>query len=125
MILETIILPALVPAAIDMIRTTVNRVVGVKAQTVDEVIQLRNSEVEKLKALAEMDNPGGTPSQWVIDLRGSFRYILAGVTICSAVTTLYVPGVPEVLFDYSWQAASAVFSFLFGEHIMLRIKNKE
>lgn len=125
MILETIILPALVPAAIDMIRTTVNRVVGVKAQTVDEVIQLRNSEVEKLKALAEMDNPGGTPSQWVIDLRGSFRYILAGVTICAAVTTLYVPGVPEVLFDYSWQAASAVFSFLFGEHIMLRIKNKE
>jgi hypothetical protein len=125
MILESIILPALVPAAIDMIRTTVTRLVGVKAQTVDEVIQLRNSEVEKLKALAEMDNPGGTPSQWVIDLRGSFRYILAGVTITAAVTTLYVPGVPEVLLDYSWQAASAVFSFLFGEHIMLRIKNKE
>ena len=125
MILESIILPALVPAAIDMIRTTVTRLVGVKAQTVDEVIQLRNSEVEKLKALAEMDNPGGTPSQWVIDLRGSFRYILAGITITAAVTTLYVPGVPEVLFDYSWQAASAVFSFLFGEHIMLRIKNKE
>jgi hypothetical protein len=125
MILESIILPALVPAAIDMVRTTVNRIVGVKAQTVDEVIQLRNSEVEKLKALAEMDNPGGTPSQWVIDLRGSFRYLLAGVTITAAVTTLYVPGVPEVLFDYSWQAASAVFSFLFGEHIMLRIKNKE
>jgi hypothetical protein len=125
MILESIILPALVPAAIDMIRTTVTRLVGVKAQTVDEVIQLRNSEVEKLKALAEMDNPGGTPSQWVIDLRGSFRYILAGITITAAITTLYVPGVPEVLFDYSWQAASAVFSFLFGEHIMLRIKNKE
>jgi hypothetical protein len=125
MILESIILPALVPAAIDMIRTTVNRVVGVKAQTVEEVIQLRNSEVTKLQALAAMDNPGGTPSQWVIDLRGSFRYILAGVTITAAVTTLYVPGVPEVLFDYSWQAASAVFSFLFGEHIMLRIKNKE
>jgi hypothetical protein len=125
MILESIILPALVPAAIDMIRTTVTRLVGVKAQTVDEVIQLRNSEVDKLKALAEMDNPGGTPSQWVIDLRGSFRYILAGITITAAITTLYVPGVPEVLFDYSWQAASAVFSFLFGEHIMLRIKNKE
>jgi hypothetical protein len=125
MILESIILPALVPAAIDMIRTTVTRLVGVKAQTVDEVIQLRSSEVEKLKALAEMDNPGGTPSQWVIDLRGSFRYILAGITITAAITTLYVPGVPEVLFDYSWQAASAVFSFLFGEHIMLRIKNKE
>jgi hypothetical protein len=123
MILESIILPALVPAAIDIVKTTVERIVGVKAQTVDEVIKLRESEVNKLKALAELDNPGGNPSQWVVDLRGSFRYILASLSIISAITTLYIP-TDEIVVNYAWQAASAVFSFLFGEQLVLRMKNK-
>jgi hypothetical protein len=104
MILESIILPALVPAAIDIVKTTVERIVGVKAQTVDEVIKLRESEVNKLKALAELDNPGGNPSQWVVDLRGSFRYILASLSIISAITTLYIP-TDEIVVNYAWQAA--------------------
>ena len=123
MILESIILPALVPAAIDIVKTTVERIVGVKAQTVDEVIKLRESEVNKLKALAELDNPGDNPSQWVVDLRGSFRYILASLSIISAITTLYIP-TDEIVVNYAWQAASAVFSFLFGEQLVLRMKNK-
>lgn len=123
MILESIILPALVPAAIDIVKTTVERIVGVKAQTVDEIIKLRESEVSKLEALAKLDNPGGNPSQWVVDLRGSFRYILASLSIISAITTLYIP-TDEIVVNYAWQAASAVFSFLFGEQLVLRMKNK-
>ena len=123
MILESIILPALVPAAIDIVKTTVERIVGVKAQTVDEVIKLRESEVSKLEALAKLDNTGGNPSQWVVDLRGSFRYILASLSIISAITTLYIP-TDEIVVNYAWQAASAVFSFLFGEQLVLRMKNK-
>ena len=123
MILESIILPALVPAAIDIVKTTVERIVGVKAQTVDEVIKLRESEVSKLEALAKLDNPGGNPSQWVVDLRGSFRYILASLSIILAITTLYIP-TDEIVVNYAWQAASAVFSFLFGEQLVLRMKNK-
>lgn len=122
-ILETLILPALIPAAVDILKTSVGRLVGVKAKTVEEVIQLRNSEVEKLRALSELDKPIGNPSQWVVDLRSSFRYILAGVSIVASVTTLYIPGVPELLIDYSWQATGAIFSFLFGEHLVLNVKN--
>lgn len=122
-ILETLILPALIPAAVDILRTTVGRVVGARAQTVEEVIQLRNSEVEKLKAIAELDRPIGSPSQWVVDLRASFRYILAGISIVASVSTLYIPGVPELLIDYSWQATGAIFSFLFGEHLVLNVKS--
>ena len=122
-ILETLILPALIPAAVDILRTTVGRVVGARAQTVEEVIQLRNSEVEKLKAIAELDRPIGNPSQWVVDLRASFRYILAGISIVASVTTRYIPGVPELLIDYSWQATGAIFSFLFGEHLVLNVKS--
>lgn len=122
-ILETLILPALIPAAVDIVRTSVGRLVGAKAQTVEEVIQLRNSEVEKLKAIAELDRPIGNPSQWVVDLRASFRYILAGVSIVASVTTLYIPGVPDLLIDYSWQATGAIFSFLFGEHLVLNVKS--
>lgn len=122
-ILETLILPALIPAAVDILRTTVGRVVGARAQTVEEVIQLRNSEVEKLKVIAELDRPIGSPSQWVVDLRASFRYILAGISIVASVSTLYIPGVPELLIDYSWQATGAIFSFLFGEHLVLNVKS--
>lgn len=123
MILESIVLPALIPAAIDIVRTTVGRLVGVKAKTVEEVIQLRESDVRKLEAIAKLDTPIGTPSQWVVDLRASFRYVLAGLSIIAAITTLYVPGVPDLIIDYAWQAASAVFSFLFGEQLVIRFKN--
>jgi len=59
----------------------------------------------------------------VVDLRGSFRYILASLSIISAITTLYIP-TDEIVVNYAWQAASAVFSFLFGEQLVLRMKNK-
>jgi hypothetical protein len=117
MLLE-MIASALVPALIDSGKQWVTtKLGGVKATTVDEQIKLDQNEVQKLQALAALDNPGGTPSQWVIDLRASIRYILAGVVIIGGVATLYVPVPPNVQ-TIALEAANIIFGFLFGSRIV-------
>ena len=75
MILETII-GALVPVGIDGIKSLIGMFTGgVKPISVDEQIKMDNNEINKLQALAALDNPYGSPSQWVVDLRASSRYL--------------------------------------------------
>ena len=91
MILETII-GALVPVGVEGIKQLIGRFNGgVRPSTIAEQIQLDNSEIARLEALAKLDNPYGQPSQWVIDLRASSRYIGALVVILVGLTTLYLP----------------------------------
>lgn len=59
MIIETII-AALVPVAAEGIKGAVGKWLGgVKATTIDEQVKLDASEIEKLKAIAALDTPGG------------------------------------------------------------------
>src|SRR3970040_2456419 len=80
--METILASVVAPAAIDLFKNlfaTVSRKwIGL---SVDDQIKLENANIERLKAMALLDNPNGTPSQWVVDLRGSFRYIAAALSI--------------------------------------------
>jgi len=121
MILETII-GALVPVAAEGIKSAINKWTGgVKPLNVDEQIKLDQSNIETLKAVASLDNPGGTPSQWVIDLRASSRYIAAGAIILGAVGTLFTPTPVEVQ-KLALEAANIVFGFLFGSRIVTNWK---
>ena len=120
MILETI-LAALVPVGIEGVKQVFSRFIGgVRPTTVEEKIRLDENEINKLNALAALDNPGGTPSQWVIDLRASARYIGSLVVISAGVITLYLP-----LDDYTkgiaLEAANIAFGFLFGSRIMANL----
>lgn len=117
MIIETII-AALVPVAAEGIKGAVGKWLGgVKATTIDEQVKLDASEIEKLKAIAALDTPGGTPSQWVIDMRASTRYIVGGIVIFAALGTLYVPVQPDVQ-RIALESANIVFGFLFGSRIV-------
>lgn len=119
-----LILPALVPVASDAIRGIVSRLTGgagAKPQSVDEEIRLMEAQTAKLQALAELDKPVGNISQWVADLRASFRYIAAGLIILSAVVTLFIP-TPVELVDIVWQAAGSVWAFIFGDRMFNYIK---
>lgn len=117
MILETVI-GALVPVAAEGIKGSVSRWFGgVKATTIDEQIKLDASEIERLKAVASLDTPGGTPSQWVIDLRSSSRYVFGGVVIVAAIGTMYVP-VPAEIQRVAFESANVVFGFLFGSRVV-------
>ena len=127
MILEAI-LAALVPVGIEGIKQVIAKFTGsVRPTTIAEQIQLDQNDIQKLNALAALDNPGGTPSQWVIDLRASSRYIGALAVITVGITSIYLP-----LDDYTrgiaLEAANIAFGFLilneFWQRLAKRIVRK-
>lgn len=117
MLIESII-GALLPVAVESGKQLVTKWVGgVKPATIDEQIKLDQSEVTRLEALAKLDTPVGTPSQWVIDLRASARYLGALVVIGVGISTLYVP-VEASIRALALEAANIAFGFLFGSRIV-------
>lgn len=116
MIVETI-LSALVPVGAEAIKQIVTRFTGgVQPASVDEQIKLMQAENERSKAVAQLDQPGGTPSQWAIDLRASSRYIGALVVIGCGVGSLFMP-VDDKIRALALEAANIAFGFLFGSRI--------
>lgn len=119
MLIETIV-ASLVPVGIEGVKQVINKWTGgVKPTTVAEQIQLDQSDVEKLKAVAALDNPYGTPSQWVVDLRASSRYIAAIGVIFGGLASLYIPNVPESAIAAILEAVGVTFGFLFGQRILV------
>ncbi len=117
MILETII-GALVPVAAEGVKRAVGHFFGsVKPATIEEQLKLEQADIERLKALAELDKPIGQPSQWVVDLRASARYVGALLVILVGVSTLYVEVQPAVQ-TLALEAANIAFGFLFGARLV-------
>lgn len=122
MLLETVI-AALVPVGVEGVKQAISKFFGgPQPTTVDEQIKLQNSEIERLKALAELDDPHGTPSQWVVDLRASARYLGALAVIVAGLIILYIPGMSDWLVAIAMEAVSIVFGFLFGQRIVVNFK---
>ena len=121
MILETII-GALVPVGIDGIKSLIGMFTGgVKPLNVDDQIKLDQNDIAKLEAIAKLDNPYGQPSQWVVDLRASSRYLGALFVIVVGIGTLFLPVAPEIQ-RIGTEAANIAFGFLFGTRIMANLK---
>lgn len=82
MAFETILATVVIPAVVDLVKGGV-AAVGRKftGLSVEDQIKLANADAAKVEALAKLDNPGGVPSQWVVDLRASIRYILAAALV--------------------------------------------
>jgi len=118
-VLLTTLLSALIPVGVEGLKQViVTTMGGVKAATVEEQIKIDESEIKKLQAVAALDNPGGTPSQWVIDLRASARYLMAGVVIASGVGAMFVPEMDMAVKSLAFEAANIAFGFLFGSRIV-------
>jgi len=116
-IVETII-GALVPIGAEAIKQVVTKFSGgAKPTNVAEIIQLDQAEVSKLEALAKLDNPFGNPSQWVVDLRASSRYIGALGVIAAGIIAIFVPGLDVKVQTVALEAANIAFGFLFGTRI--------
>jgi len=123
MIIETII-ASLVPVGIEGLKQAAARFFGgVRATSVDEQIKLDTNEIEKIKALAELDKPIGLPSQWVIDLRASARYLGALAVISVGVGSLFIP-VAAAVQALALEAANIAFGFLFGSRIVSNLMRK-
>jgi hypothetical protein len=123
-ILETV-LSALVPVGAEAIKQLIARVTGgVRPATVDEQIRLMKAESDRLTALAALDQPGGTPSQWVIDLRASARYIGALSVIAVGIGSLFAT-LPELVQITALEAGNIAFGFLFGSRLAANWSNKK
>ena len=117
MIAETII-GALVPVGVEGIKQVVARFFGgVRATTIEEQIKLDENEIKRIEALARLDTPVGTPSQWVVDLRASARYVGALAVIAVGIMTVVTTADAKVQ-EIGLQAANIAFGFLFGSRIV-------
>ena len=121
MLIESVI-GALIPIGVEGIKQVITKFVGgVKPTTVEEQIKLEDAEIRRLEAVAKLDTPIGHPSQWVVDLRASARYIGALLVILVGVSTLYVP-MDASIQALALEAANIAFGFLFGSRIIASFK---
>lgn len=117
-VLLTTLLSALLPVGVEGIKQVIaTKMGGVKATTIQEQLQIDESDIKRLQAVAALDNPGGTPSQWVIDLRASSRYIAAFAVILGGIVALFSSLEIEVK-ALAFEAANIAFGFLFGNRIV-------
>lgn len=128
MILETLLGSVVVPAVIDFFKGA-GSAISRKwfGESVEDQLKIQNADVEKLKALATLDNPYGTPSQWVVDLRASFRYVGAILVISVGAASVWAGidgNLPDVI-EVGFTLVSAPFCFIFGERLYLGLKGKK
>ncbi len=102
---------------------------GYKPQSVAEVVQLAQVEIERTKTLAQLDQPASNISTWVADLRASFRYLAAGLILLINGSLLVVSHVTNQPLDpgiQTWVTESTldVFGFMFGDRVRIGINGK-
>jgi len=116
--MELTILSALIPAGLDLVKQA-GGAISRKwfGLSVEDEIKLRAADVDRLKAVAELDNPHGTPSQWIVDMRAAFRYVSAGVSILAGIYFM-ASGQAEL----GMQLVSVPFGFIFGERLWMGLK---
>lgn len=121
--LLTTLISALVPVGVEGIKQyIVTKTGGVKPTTIEDQLKLDDQDIKRLEALARLDNPGGTPSQWVVDLRGSARYVAAFVVIVGGVGAAFVPNIDTSVKLFAIEAANIAFGFLFGQRIVANFR---
>ena len=92
--------------------------------SVDDQIKLDGANIERLKALATLDNPYGTPSSWVVNLRGAFRYVAAGILVFGGLALAAYGSykIDTELVAAGLDLAVSPFGFIFGERLVLSYK---
>ena len=120
--LFTALISALIPVGVEGAKQVINKAVGgPKPTTIDEQIKLEQADIARLEAVAKLDNPYGTPSQWVVDLRASARYIAAWAVILGGGAVLFT-GADIQVKALAVEAISVAFGFLFGTRIVANLK---
>lgn len=115
----------LVPIFLDFFKSAAPAVSRkVFGESVEDTIKLANLDISRVEALSKLDNPYGTPSQWVVDLRGSFRYVAAGALILGGLglAGFGAYAANPVLVVAGLDLASSPFGFIFGERLVMTYK---
>lgn len=119
--------PMLIESIKDVSKAATTRFIGL---SVDDQIKLADSDVRKLEAIAKMDNPYGTPSQWVVDLRAAFRYVAAAASILTGVFVIIysITSITDALTAFAVAGLGGdligiPFAFIFGDRVRFNIQN--
>lgn len=122
-ILLNTLLSALIPVSVEGVKQGLNALTGgVKPTSVAEQIQLDDQDIRRMETIAKLDNPGGTPSQWVVDLRGSARYLAAFTVILGGVVLAFIGGIDPTVKLIGLEGANIAFGFLFGQRVVTNFK---
>lgn len=124
MSLLSLIVPALVPAISDGLRGVIGKLTGsagAQPQNVDETIQLMQAQTARVQALAELDRLPDGAAPWVVNLRGSFRYVITGGVVLSAIAGTYA-GLDAAFLVLLYDMAGASMSFIIGERMYIKLR---
>ena len=128
--MEALLASVALPALIGIVKD-VGGAIGRKwfGMSVDDEVKLLAARAEMLKAMGALDAPVGTPRQWVVDLRASFRYVSAAVLIgvgAGVVTAgLLVPTAGAEVVALGLEIMAMPFGFIFGERMTLSLGKKK
>lgn len=109
------------PSLTDAFSAIVQRLTGgagALPKNVDDVIKLQTADVERLKALSDLDRPTENVSLWVSNLRASFRPIIACAAFGIGTATLFVKDVDPTIATNIFSLATMVTSYMFGERFV-------
>lgn len=131
--IDPLLIGAVLPAVVDIGKSlfqALSRRIG--GLSIDDEIKLADLDIRRLQALSAADVPGGTPSQWIIDLRAAFRYVAAlavivvglivlgaGVWITHATPASAIGG---DLVDLGGQLVGMPFVLIFGERMLVALR---
>ncbi|MEH6434248.1 hypothetical protein [Massilia sp. DD77] len=124
MSLLTMIAPALVPALSDGLRGLIAKFTGsagAQPQNVGEAIQLMEAQTRRVQALAELDKLPDGAAQWVVNLRGAFRYVVCGGVVAATVAGTYA-GVDPIFLALLYDLSGASMSFIIGERMYIKLR---
>ncbi len=128
-LLSTVVLPALLPLFTKAAGEATSKWLGSPGpRTFEETLKFMAADTQRLESLAKLDQLLGTPSQWVVDLRASSRYIVVflilliggAVALVQGQAALSDPSGPTLLGSL---LQSAVF-FLLGDRITVAASKK-
>ena len=123
-----LILPALVPVFSDGVRSLIQKLTGIggaEPKTVDESIRMNDSNTNRLKALAALDNPAGEVSRWVANFRALHRYLLADLILVATFVYIFLPDRNMEIANFLLNLSASVFGFFFGDRVYLHLKERK
>lgn len=120
----SIILTALLPAIIDIIKRAADRIITGRPLSTDDEIRLMEAEARKLKALAELDVPPENLPPWAATIRALYRYAFCTLVLIMTFILQITKTQPE--FQIYWLDLTAgVAFFLIGHRTYAYIRSKK
>lgn len=120
-----LLLPALLPAGIDIIKSVVSRITGIgqaEPRSTEERISLMQAENDRLRVIADLDRPSGEISKFTANFRALHRYLLGDLILVSTLIYILTPKPDPQTADFLLNLSASVFSFFFGDRVYLAIR---